>query len=94
MKRNVLLLLILGLLLAASALAPVFKTDPGHVLINFGDWTIETSVLVLIASLLILWVTVQIVVWLWRMPVETARRLNEQRSYKQLEKGLLAPDRR
>jgi HemY protein len=90
MKRNVLLLLILGLLLAASALAPVFKTDPGHVLINFGDWTIETSVLVLIASLLILWVTVQIVVWLWRMPVETARRLNEQRSYKQLEKGLLA----
>ena len=90
MKRSVLLLLILALLLLASALAPLLKSDPGHVLINFGDWTIETSVMVLVSSLLILWFAVQVVVWLWRMPVETARKMREKRAFNQLEKGLLA----
>jgi len=90
MKRGFLLLLILALLLVAAGLAPMFKSDPGHVLINFGDWTIETSVLVLGSALLILWFLVQIAVWLWRMPVETARKMREQRAFKQLESGLLA----
>ena len=90
MKRSLLLLLILALLLLAGAMAPMFKTDPGHVLINFGDWTIETSVLVLASAFLILWFTVQIAIRLWRMPVESARRMREQRAFKQLEKGLLA----
>lgn len=90
MKRGFLLLLILALLLLAGALAPMFKTDPGHVLINFGDWTIETSVLVLASAFLVLWFAVQVAVWLWRMPVETARKMREQRAFKQLEKGLLA----
>jgi HemY protein len=90
MKRSLVLLVILGLLLIAGALAPVFKSDPGHVLINFGDWTIETSVLVLLSAVLLLWLSVHIVVWLWRMPVETARKMREQQAFKQLEKGLLA----
>ena len=90
MKRSFLLLLILALLLLAGALAPMFKSDPGHVLINFGDWTVETSVLVLASALLILWLMVQIMVWLWRKPVETARKMREKRAFKQLEKGLLA----
>lgn len=90
MKRSFLLLLILVLLLLASALAPLLKSDPGHVLINFGDWTIETSVLVLACALLVLWFLVQLAVWFWRMPVETARKMREQRAFKQLEKGLLA----
>ncbi len=90
MKRSFLLLLILALLLLASAMAPFLKSDPGHVLINLGDWTIETSVLVLGGALLVLWFAVQLAVWLWRMPVETARKMREQRAFKQLEKGLLA----
>jgi HemY protein len=90
MKRSIVLLLILALLLLAGAMAPMFKSDPGHVLINFGSWTIETSVLVLVSILLILWFAVQIAVWLWRAPVETARKMREQRAFKQLEKGLLA----
>ncbi len=90
MKRSFLLLLILALLLVAAGLAPMFKSDPGHVLINFGDWTIETSVLVLGLALLILWFLVHIAVWFWRMPVETARKMREQRAFKQLETGLLA----
>ena len=90
MKRSFLLLLILALLLLAGALAPLLKSDPGHVLINFGDWTIETSVLVLVFAVLLLWFIVQLAAWFWRMPVETARKMREQRAFKQLEKGLLA----
>jgi len=89
-KRSVRLLLILALLLLASAMAPLLKSDPGHVLINFGDWTIETSVLVLATALIVLWFLVQLALWLWRMPVETARKMREQQAFKQLEKGLLA----
>lgn len=90
MKRSFLLLLILALLLLASAFAPMLKSDPGHVLINFGDWTLETSVLVLASALLVLWFLVQLAFWFWRMPVEAARKMREQRAFKQLEKGLLA----
>lgn len=90
MKRGLLILLILLLLLAAGALAPMFKSDPGHVLINIGEWTIETSVLLLATALLVLWFAIQIAAWFWRMPVVTARRMREQRAFKQLEKGLLA----
>jgi HemY protein len=90
MKRSFLLLIILALLLLAGALAPMLKSDPGRVLINFGDWTIETSVLVVAAALAVLWLIVQTLLWLWRMPVEAARKMREQRAFNQLEKGLLA----
>lgn len=90
MKRSVVIVLLLVLLLGAGALAPLFKTDPGHVLINFGDWTLETSVLVLIIAFLTLWISAQIIFWLWRVPVVAARRMREQRAFKQLERGLLA----
>ena len=90
MKRSFLLLLILALLLLAGALAPLLKSDPGHVLINFGNWTVETSVLVLFFAVLLLWFIVQLVAWIWRMPVETARKVREKRAFNQLEKGLLA----
>jgi len=90
MKRSFLLLVVLALLLLAGAMAPLLKSDPGHVLINFGDWTVETSVLVLFFAVLLLWFIVHLVAWIWRMPVETARKVREQRAFKQLEKGLLA----
>ena len=47
MKRSVILISALALLLLTAALAPMFKSDPGLVLIHFRDWTIEMSVLVL-----------------------------------------------
>lgn len=90
MKRSVLLFVTLALLLLAAALAPLFKSDPGHVLINFQDWTIETSVLVLVAGLLLAWLLIHFLLRLWRLPAETARRVREQRALAQLEKGLLA----
>ena len=90
MKKSVLLFVTLALLLLTAGLAPVFKSDPGHVLINFMDWTVETSVLVLMVAVLLIWLFVQFLLKLWRLPAETARRVREQRSLAQLEKGLLA----
>jgi len=90
MKRSALLFVTLALLLLTAALAPVFKSDPGHVLINFMDWTIETSVLVLVLAVMLVWIVVQLLLKMWRLPAETARRVREQRSLAQLEKGLLA----
>jgi len=90
MKRSFLLFVTLALLLLAAALAPVFKSDPGHVLINFRDWTIETSLLVLLLALMLAWLAVSLLLRAWRLPAETARRVRERRALAQLEKGLLA----
>ncbi len=90
MKRSVLLLTTLGLLILAAALAPIFSNDPGLVQIHFLDWTIETSVLVLVGGLLLLWALVQFLFYLWKLPARTAQRVAEKRGLAQLEKGLLA----
>ena len=90
MKSSFLIIIAVVLALLAAAIAPVFKTDPGMVEIHFRGWTLETSVLILIISVLALWVTVWVIVRLWKMPTEAARRIREQRSLAQLEKGLLA----
>jgi HemY protein len=90
MRRSVLLLSVLALLLLTAALAPFFKSDPGIVLIHFRQWTIETSVLVLAGAVILLWLGAQLVLWMYRLPAETARRVRERRALVQLEKGLLA----
>jgi len=90
MKTTFLVIMAIVLALLAAALAPVFKSDPGLVQIHFRGWTLETSVLVLAIGLVTAWLLIWLIVRLWRMPAETARRIREQRSLVQLEKGLLA----
>ena len=90
MKTAFLVLFAIALALLAAALAPVLKDDPGMVQIHFLGWTIETSVLILVLGILLVWVLVWAVIRIWKMPAETARRMREQRSLRQLEKGLLA----
>lgn len=90
MKRSFLVLIAIGLALLAAAIAPVFKSDPGMVRVHFQGWTLETSVLVLLLALLALWLIVHLIIRMWRMPAQTARRMREQRALAQLEKGLLA----
>jgi len=85
-----LLIVAIALALLAAAVAPVFKSDPGLVQIHFRGWTVETSVLVLCLALVSAWLLLWLVVRLWRLPTETARRIREQRAMIQLEKGLLA----
>ena len=90
MKSAFLILIAIVLALVAAALAPVFKADPGLVQIHFRGWTVETSMLVLALAVLLLWILVWLVIRLWKMPAETARKVREQRALAQLEKGLLA----
>jgi len=90
MKRSFLVLIAIALALFAAAVAPVFKSDPGQVTVHFLGWTIETSVLVLLLAALALWLIVHLIIRMWRMPAQTARRMREQRALSQLEKGLLA----
>jgi len=90
MKNSFLILIAVVLALLAAAIAPVFKSDPGMVQVHFRGWTVETSVLVLVLAVIALWVLVWVLVRLWKLPAETARRIRDQRSLAQLEKGLLA----
>lgn len=90
MKSLFLILIAIALALLAAAVAPVFKADPGMVQIQFLGWTIETSVLLLVAAVLVVWIVAWAVIRLWKMPAETARKVREQRALMQLEKGLLA----
>lgn len=90
MKSSFLILIAVALALLAAAIAPVFKTDPGLVQMHFRGWTMETSLLTLVLSVLLVWLLVWVLVRLWKVPAETARRIREQRSLAQLEKGLLA----
>jgi len=90
MRTAFLLLFILVLTLLAAALAPVLVNDPGVVQIRFRGWTLEMSVLVLIFGVLVSWLVIHLVLRLWALPGETARKMREQRAARQLEKGLLA----
>ncbi len=90
MKSSFLILIAMALALLAAAIAPVFKTDPGLVQMHFRGWTIETSLLTLVLGVLLLWLLVWVLVRVWKVPAETARRIRDQRSLAQLEKGLLA----
>ena len=90
MKAGFLVLIAVLLALLAAALAPVFKTDPGLVQLQFHGWTVETSLLVLVLAILLLWLLGWVLVRLWKLPRETARKVREQRALAQLEKGLLA----
>lgn len=86
------ILLISGLLLVvlAAFLAPILKADPGYVLVRFQGWSLETSVLVLIISLVLIFALIRLAFWLWRWPLRAAERMRENTSRKRLEKGLLA----
>lgn len=86
------ILIISGLLLVvlAAFLAPIFKADPGYVLVRFQGWSLETSVLVLIITLVLVFVLIRLAFWLWRWPLRTAVKVRENVARKRLEKGLLA----
>ncbi len=90
MRKSFAILVIVLLALLAAALAPIFKSDPGLVQVRMFGWTIETSVLVLIIAILVVWLVAAFLYKLWKLPADAARRMGEQRALAHLEKGLLA----
>lgn len=86
MRWWLIFLIALVVLIAAAGLAPVFSNDPGYVLIQFGSWTIETTVIVIAVAILLLFVLSKILFWLLDAPRRAARNIARRR----MENGLLA----
>ncbi|QKK03079.1 MAG: tetratricopeptide repeat protein [Pseudomonadota bacterium] len=90
MKRLLLIVLVIAGLLAAGFLAPALVRDPGLVLIEFGSWRVEMSLLVLVLGVLVAWLLMSLFTALLRLPGRTLRRARDRRSRRQLENGFLA----
>ncbi len=62
----------LAVLIGAVALALLAHQDPGYVLISRGDWTVETTlalvVVVLVGGFLLAYALIRLLAQLWRMP--------------------------
>lgn len=86
MRWWLIFLIALVVLIAAAGLAPVFSNDPGYVLIQFGNWTVETTVVVIGLVIVLLFVLFKVLFWLLDAPRRAARNLARRR----MEKGLLA----
>lgn len=87
-------ILIYGLvaLLAAVAVALLALPDPGYVLIGYGDWSVETTLVVLAVVLVLLYVAVRFLAGLRRMPrglVRWERHRKEKRARNALNRGLI-----
>ncbi len=90
MKRLLLIVLVALGLVAAALVAPRLLDDPGHVMIDIGQWRVEMSLLALIGAVLLAWIVFSLVSLLLRLPARAVRRARELRSRRQLEKGFLA----
>ena len=86
MKQGLWLLVIVVAMLAAAGIAPLFLNDAGYVLLEFAGWHIETSVMVLIAGLISIFLIFRVIAWFLSLPARAARNLAQRR----LEQGLLA----
>ena len=90
MKRIVLILLALLALLGAALAAPRLLSDPGYVMLDFGPWRLEMSVLTLAAAVLLSWIVLSLLLALFRLPGKLWRATRERQARHQLEDGLLA----
>ncbi|GAB4122544.1 MAG: hypothetical protein Tsb0027_19750 [Wenzhouxiangellaceae bacterium] len=86
MRHLISIIVVIGALLCAVALAPMFRQDAGYVLIELGQWTIESNVLVLLGLLLLLLLALKLLFWFLSLPRRAADNLARRR----LENGLLA----
>jgi len=86
MRYWISIIVVIGALLCAVALAPMFRQDAGYVLIELGQWTIESNVLVLLSMLLLLMIALKLLFWFLSLPRRAAANLARRR----LENGLLA----
>ncbi len=77
--------ILIAALLAAVGLSVLLKQETGYVMLTWGEWTVETSLVLFILLLSVLFVTayiaVRALIRLWQVPRGTAR-WNEQRRKK------------
>lgn len=92
-RRLIAVVLVLAALVAlmlGAWLGPKLLDDPGFVVIEIAGWRIQTSLLVLAAAVIGLWLLASLVIWLVRLPGRGARAARGARSRRNLDRGLLA----
>ncbi len=84
-------LLALLALAALGALAwHLLAADPGYVLVILRGYSVESTLVVAIAAVLVAWLTVRVLVWLLRLPFRAWRRHARKVARERLAGGLLA----
>ncbi|MFQ5644780.1 MAG: heme biosynthesis protein HemY [Thiogranum sp.] len=74
------LLLALVALLASVTVALVALPDPGYVLLGYGKYSVETSLLVLLVVLGLLYLGVRLLAGLWHVPAKVSQWENRRHS--------------
>ncbi len=85
--------ILLALIIAAALSIVLVLALPylkASVIIEGDGWDIQSTLFVLILSIVTLIVTVKLLIWLWNMPGNTLRKFIEKRAIAQLELGMLA----
>lgn len=84
--------IILAALFGGSLLAHWLLADPGYVLLQFQGYTIQTSVPVLLALLILVYLSIRVLIHLWRTPKklgQMAAQRNARKSQERLANGLI-----
>jgi len=81
---------LIAALAAGAWLGPRLAGDPGYVLIEFGSWRLQMSLLVLLAGVLLTWLATSAIVAFLRLPGRAVRRAKRARERRDLDRGLLA----
>lgn len=81
------LLTLLVLLLGGLLLALVISRDPGHALLSYGDWSLETSLALLLGVIVAGYFVVNLLVRLVRGTIHLPRNLRERRERRSVSKA-------
>lgn len=84
------LVLLLGAIIAVLGAQIGPQLFDSYVLVRIAGLAIETSVLWLLAALLVGFLLLHLALWLWRLPSNTLRKQLEKRAQAQLEIGMMA----
>jgi HemY protein len=84
------LLLLLGLAALGALLWHRLAEDPGYVLVTLHGYSVETTLVVAVAALLVTWALLRLTVWLLRLPFRAWRRRSRRIARERLAGGLVA----
>lgn len=84
------LLLLLALALVGALAWHALAADPGYVLMVWRGWQVESTVLVALVSLLLVWMLLRVLVWLVRAPWLALQRGSRRRARLRLAEALVA----
>ena len=84
------LLALLAIAILGAWAWQLLAQDPGYVLITLRGYSIETTLVVALAALLLFWIALRIVLWLLRLPFRHWKRRTRRIARERLAGGLVA----